>query len=71
MPLFLCRWPNGDCSVLWARNKEDAVEVLDQVGNVESPSWEWRLPPIAGFHGKWRRPRLQGPAPQRSGRSLE
>ena len=35
MPLFLCRWPNGDCSVVWARNKEDAIEELDQVGNAE------------------------------------
>ena len=35
MPLFLCRWPNGDCSVVWARNKEDAIEALDQVGNAE------------------------------------
>jgi hypothetical protein len=35
MPLFLCRWPNGDCSVVWARNKEDALVDLDQVGNAE------------------------------------
>lgn len=36
MPLFLCRWPNGDCSVVWARNKEDAIVELDQVGNAEA-----------------------------------
>jgi hypothetical protein len=35
MPLFLCRWPNGDCSVVWARNKDAAIEALDQVGNAE------------------------------------
>jgi len=35
MPLFLCRWPNGDCSVVWARNIEKAIEELDQVGNAE------------------------------------
>jgi hypothetical protein len=35
MPLFLCRWPNGDCSVVWARNKEEAILELDQVGNAE------------------------------------
>ena len=35
MPLYLCRWPNGDCSVVWARNKEDAIVELDQVGNAE------------------------------------
>ena len=35
MPLFLCRWPNGDCSVVWARDKQEAVFELDQVGNAE------------------------------------
>lgn len=35
MPLFLCRWPNGDCSIVWARNAEDAIVELDQVGNAE------------------------------------
>lgn len=35
MPLYLCRWPNGDCSVVWARNKQDAIAELDQVGNAE------------------------------------
>lgn len=36
MPLFLCRWPNGDCSVVWAPNKDDAIVELDQVGNAEA-----------------------------------
>ena len=36
MPLFLCRWPNGDCSVVWAANEEDAIVELDQVGNAEA-----------------------------------
>ena len=35
MPLFLCRWSNGDCSVVWARTKEDAMIELDQVANPE------------------------------------
>ncbi len=35
MPLFLCRWPNGDCSVVWASTKENAIVELDQVGNAE------------------------------------
>ena len=35
MPLFLCRWLNGDCSAVWARNKEDAIVELDQVANAE------------------------------------
>ena len=36
MPLFLCRWPTGDCSVVLARTKEDAIVELDQVGNAEA-----------------------------------
>ena len=36
MPIFLCRWLNGDCSLVLARNKADAVEKLDEVGNAES-----------------------------------
>ena len=35
MPLFLCRWSNGDCSVVWARNQADAIVELDQVANAE------------------------------------
>ena len=35
MPLFLCRWSNGDCSVVWARTKEDAMIELDQIANPE------------------------------------
>ena len=35
MRLFLCRWPNGECSVVLARTKADAVIELDQVGNAE------------------------------------
>ncbi len=36
MPLFLCRWPNGDCSVVWAPTKDDGIVELDQVGNAEA-----------------------------------
>ena len=35
MPLFLCRWLNGDCTVVWARSKDDAIVELDQVANAE------------------------------------
>jgi len=35
MPLYLCRWPNGDCSVVCAANKGEAVEILDEVDNAE------------------------------------
>jgi hypothetical protein len=35
MPLYLCRWPNGDCSVIRAANKAEAIEMLDEVDNAE------------------------------------
>ena len=35
MPLYLCRWPNGDFSFVSAANKEAAVEILDEIGNAE------------------------------------
>ena len=35
MPIFLCRWLNGDFSIVGARNREDAVIQLDEWGNAE------------------------------------
>ena len=35
MALFLCRWPNGDCSVVLARDETEAIERLDEVANAE------------------------------------
>ena len=35
MPLYLCRWPNGDFSFVLATSKEAAVEALDEVDNAE------------------------------------
>ena len=35
MPLYLCRWPNGDCSVVLASNKGAAIETLDELANAE------------------------------------
>lgn len=35
MPIFLCRWPNGDVSIVSARNKDDAIEVLDEFDNAD------------------------------------
>ena len=35
MPLYLCRWTNGDCFFVFAANKGEAIERLDEVGNVE------------------------------------
>jgi hypothetical protein len=35
MPMFMCRWPNGDVSFRSARNKEDAIIMLDEWDNAE------------------------------------
>ncbi len=35
MPMFLCRWPNGGCSAVWARDEQDAISKLDEVGDAE------------------------------------
>ena len=36
MAIFLCRWPNGDFSVVGASTEEDAVQMLEEVGKAES-----------------------------------
>src|SRR5215813_12987212 len=35
MPVFLCRWPNGDVSLVGARNKREALYYLDELANAE------------------------------------
>jgi hypothetical protein len=35
MPLYICRWQNGDFSAVSAVSKSDAIELLDEVGNAE------------------------------------
>ncbi len=35
MPIFLCRWPNGGCSAVWARDEQDAIAKLDEAGDAE------------------------------------
>ncbi len=35
MPLYLCRWLNGDCSIALASNKGAAIETLDELANAE------------------------------------
>ena len=35
MPLYLCRWPNGDASVVMALNKTDAIIQLDEFESAE------------------------------------
>ena len=35
MPMYLCRWPNGGCSAVWARDEQEATLKLDEVGDAE------------------------------------
>ena len=38
MTVYLCRWPNGEFSIVSARTKDDAIELLDEWGNAEQAS---------------------------------
>jgi len=33
--VYACRWPNGDTTLVFARNKTDAIVQLDEVGNAD------------------------------------
>jgi hypothetical protein len=35
MPLFMCRWENGDCSFVAAPTKDAATLYLDEMGNAD------------------------------------
>jgi len=36
MPLFVCRWQNGDFSAASAGSREEAIELLAEIGNAEA-----------------------------------
>src|SRR5450755_1046377 len=38
MAIYICRWPNGEFSIVSARTKSDAIELLDEWGNAEQAS---------------------------------
>ena len=38
MAIYLCRWPNGEFSIVNAKTKDDAIELLDEWGNAEQAS---------------------------------
>jgi len=42
MPVFLCRWPKGDFSIVAASSREDAIFPLDEWGNAEDAKL-WRM----------------------------
>ena len=35
MPLFICRWQNGDFSAVSASSRAEALELLDEIGNAD------------------------------------
>ena len=38
MPVFLCRWPNGDLSIVNAEDEEEAAARLEETGDAEDPA---------------------------------
>jgi hypothetical protein len=38
MAIYLCRWPNGEISIVNAKTKAEAIELLDEWGNAEQAS---------------------------------
>jgi hypothetical protein len=43
MAMYLCRWPNGEFSIVNAATKDDAIVLLDEWGNAEQASLK-RMP---------------------------
>ena len=43
MAMYICRWPNGEFSVVNASTKDDAIVMLDEWGNAEQASLK-RMP---------------------------
>jgi hypothetical protein len=50
MPLYLCRWENGDFSIVQAKSKDHALEMLDEIDNAEGLP----LYPISDFMAHFR-----------------
>lgn len=42
MAVFLARWPNGDCAIVMARNRNEAYIQLDEIG--DEPAMLWQMP---------------------------
>ena len=45
MPIYICRWQNGNFSAVNARSREHAILLLDEIGNAEA----CELFPVAEF----------------------
>ena len=33
MPIYLCRWPDGDVSMVTAEDEDEVIDVLDEIGD--------------------------------------
>jgi hypothetical protein len=47
MPIYLCRWPNGDVSLAAGESEVEVADVLDEVDNPDAAElmrWATRLP---------------------------
>jgi hypothetical protein len=43
MTLWICRWPNGDRTIVLGASKEDAIRILDEIGDASAEMLE-RVP---------------------------
>ena len=66
MPLFMCRWENGDCSFVAAPTKDAATLYLDEMGNADgsqltaiSDFMAVSYTHLIGIHGNRQRGNLQ------------
>ena len=50
MPVYLCRWLNGDASFVWASNRDNAEIVLDEIDNAEGCPFRIVREFMAHFH---------------------
>jgi hypothetical protein len=60
MAVYLCRWPNGEFSIVSARTKDDAIELLDEWGNAEQASLTRMTDCMFDFPPQRRRPDRTG-----------
>ena len=54
MPVYMCRWQNGDFSVAYAAKREDADILFDEIGNPDL-AMVFRGPALFATHFKLRK----------------
>jgi hypothetical protein len=63
MPLFICRWQNGDFSAVSASSRAEALELLDEVGNADVADVFTAERFMVHFHLKKQIENMEDPAP--------